>query len=238
MHSLNPYDPPSQRFANGSTLAEKYVADYSRLSLGEFRRVCGYPMRGAIEWFAIRLQLKRWVKQVFDAPVPMLSQLCMIIDTPREFHDDLIAFKADASRYGYVGELCTVKRSQGVEVTTVGLRMLHNSKQSFVTSLFARTEKLSQNETQVTSVFNFGEDFTTLSVTNGPLRFAPSTRCVAEYLVGASLAQLCERHASLVAAASDVPSLLESSEDIAVVVDTLTVEFYDRMILSGVFSPA
>ncbi|GAA4462088.1 hypothetical protein [Novipirellula rosea] len=238
MSSLNPYDPPGQRFANGSTLAGKYVADYSRLGLGEFRRVCGSPVRGAIEWFAIKLQLKHWVTQVFDAPVPMLSQLCRIIDTPQEFHDDLIAFKADAARYGYAGELCTVNRSEGVAVTTVGLRMLHESKQSFLTSLFAKTEDLSQNETQVTSVYDMGDDFTTLSVTNEPLRFAPSTRCVAEYLVGASLAQLCERHAILVAAASDVPSLLESPEDIAVVVDTLTVEFYDRMILSGVFSPA
>ncbi len=233
----NPYDPPGLRFASGEALAEKYRTDYSRLTLREFCRASGFPILGIPEWIAIRLGFKRWQSQVFDAPRPMMEQLCEFDETPSELHAELKTSLIEASNLGYSEEMYTVKRSTGVEVVTVGVRMIHKTRKSFLSFLFARCGEIRRKEIQISAIFDLRGDFTTLSVTNEPLRFEPSRRCTVEHLVGASLNQLSAAHDALLKHSPDEPSIIENKVDIAKVVDTLTMEFFEKMIAIGAFIP-
>ncbi len=235
MPDLNPYAPPQSRFANGAVLAKKYRADYSRLPLVEFRRVSGAGLRSIPFWLAMKSNILKFDQQVFDAPRPLLSDLCSFEQTPEDLQDSLLRFRSDASDLGFMGDFYSVKRSEGLVVLGCAMRMIHQSGDSFLTTIYSRTGDLRTQVTQITSRFGTSDRFATFTTSNDVQRFDLPSNSRAVYRLHATLPEMLDVHHRHLTQEPFPPTKISDVSDVALVVDSLVTQFYDRMVSMGVF---
>lgn len=236
MEKVNPYAPPQQTYANGAVLAKRYRADYTRLPLREFFRVSGSNLLSVPVWLLARCKILKF-QEVFDAPVPLLSDLCPQTQIPDECNDALTQFRQEALGLGFTGEYYSMKWADGSTVKGCALRMIHQSGNSFLTTIYTSYGSRHMQVTQITSRFKSLTGLSTYSTMNDRQRFDLQANCRAIYCQGASLTKLQAVHETQLAKEPSPPMKIADIADVACVVDAVVTQFHERMIAMGVFEP-
>ncbi|NND99481.1 MAG: hypothetical protein HKN47_19375 [Pirellulaceae bacterium] len=232
----NPYAPPIG-FANGVEIPERYRVRNSRMTLTEFQNIVDSKAAGLLGWLSARATFGLLDRQVIDAPNPYLQDLCDVDSIPDRLKNYLLERTDQARAFGFEDLYCNISVSSGVVAVGGAARMLHESGKYFLQVVASQIGPIMQGEVHLVSVTGVPDRIQTFATSNSRPKYQRPPTAHAQYFRNLQFQLLLERHRNWMAELDQEISLVTSVEELALVVDHLTTEFFSWQSARGVLMP-
>ena len=228
---MNPFQPSNS--TDLGRFAQKYRVDQSKTTMREFRDLSGSRLLGPLYWLALQTGLVKMNAQVVDGPRPFAEDRCEPNEILEPVYSHFMKMIEDAKKLGFHSEYFSACKTNRPVVNGGTVRMLHQSKNSFLQIIASSTGEIFASYEIVVSASKTKP--IAYASTNGAPNYNPVDSLKTFRHVDMPLDQLVETHAQSMDEIDDEFLTFESFDNVGLVLDHVANLYYqdkiDRKIL-------
>lgn len=233
---LNPYEPPAI-YSNGATLAKKFRVCNSKLTLAEFQNFANSKVIGIIGWCVAKFSFGSLDRQIMDAPIPFLDDLCDIALAPANIRSMIEQDVDDASRLGFIEPVYILHRTTGIPCVGAAVRMRHPSANIMLQSVASSVGPRISRESNIVSMSKTDGQIKIFTTSSGHPKYKKPAGFHSQYFRGQTLSSLQHEHTKWDLVRNANLSQIATLQDIAFLVDHLVTTHFTMQVARGILQP-